>query len=102
VVVAIAIAGGSSGSDGSKTASAPATKTVLVAHSALAGAISGEAVVATKEGPLILGGLDSASNSAGGVFQLDVAGEKLSEAGSLTGPLHDAAANTTPTHSFTG
>jgi N-acetylneuraminic acid mutarotase len=94
VVVAIAIAGGSGGGGGSKTASAPTTKTVLVAHSAhpLPAPISGEAVVATKKGPLILGGLDSASNSASGVFQLDAAGERLSEAGSLTGPLHDAAA----------
>jgi N-acetylneuraminic acid mutarotase len=94
VVVAIAIAGGSGGGGGSKTASAPTTRTVLVARSAhpLPAPISGEAVVATKKGPLILGGLDSAGNSASGVFQLDATGEKLSEAGSLTGPLHDAAA----------
>ena len=67
---------------------------MLVAHSAhpLPAPISGEAVVATKKGPLILGGLDSASNSASGVFQLDAAGERLSETGSLTGPLHDDAA----------
>ena len=94
MVVAIAIASGSGGGGGSKTASAPTTKTVLLARPAhpLPAPISGEAVVATKKGPLILGGLDSASNSASGVFQLDAAGEKLSEAGSLTGPLHDAAA----------
>jgi PQQ-like domain len=45
-----------------------------------------------KGGPLILGGLDSSSNSVGGVFQLDGVSGQLREAGSLTGPLHDAAA----------
>jgi hypothetical protein len=94
VVVAVAIGGGSGGGSAPKAGSAPPTRTVLVAHSAhpLPAPISGEAVVATKKGPLILGGLDSASNSASGVFQLDAAGERLSEVGSLTGPLHDAAA----------
>ncbi len=63
-----------------------------VSPHALPAPISGEAVVATAAGPLIIGGLDAASNSAGGVFVLDPAGGELSEVGSLTGPLHDAAA----------
>jgi hypothetical protein len=94
VVVAIAIDGGSGGGSAPKAGSAPTTRTVLVSRSAhpLPAPISGEAVVATKKGPLILGGLDSASSSASGVFQLDAGSESLSEAGSLTGPLHDAAA----------
>jgi outer membrane protein assembly factor BamB len=93
VGVAIAIGGGSGGGS-SKAGSAPAARTVLVAHPShpLPAAISGESVVATKKGPLILGGLDSSGNSASGVFLLDSAGDKLSEAGSLTGPLHDSAA----------
>ena len=63
-----------------------------VSPHALPAPISGEAVVATATGPLIIGGLDAASNSAGGVFVLDPASGELSEVGSLTGPLHDAAA----------
>lgn len=54
--------------------------------------ISGEAVVGTAAGVMILGGLDSAESSVSGVFRLDPAGGHLSEAGSLSGPLHDAAA----------
>lgn len=45
-----------------------------------------------RGGPLILGGLDSASASVSGVFQLDAASGQLREAGALDGPLHDAAA----------
>ncbi len=59
---------------------------------ALPAPISGESVLATKHGPLILGGLDSSGNSAGGVFLLHSSTGELSEAGSLSGPLHDAAA----------
>jgi len=93
VVVAIVIGAGSGGG-GSPAGSAPTARTVLAAHPSqpLPAAISGESVVATKQGPLILGGLDSAENSASGVFLLDSASGKLSEAGSLTGPLHDSAA----------
>ncbi len=45
-------------------------------------------------GLLILGGLDSTEASVAGVFRLDPASGKLSAAGSLSGPLHDAAATT--------
>ena len=54
--------------------------------------ISGESVVATKDGPLIAGGLDSSSSSVSGVFALDATGGHLRDVGSLTAPLHDAAA----------
>jgi N-acetylneuraminic acid mutarotase len=69
-------------------------KTTVAARKAapLPAPISGESVVAMPGGPLILGGLDSASASVGGVFQLDSGSGHLREAGSLTGPLHDAAA----------
>jgi Kelch motif protein/putative pyrroloquinoline-quinone binding quinoprotein len=94
VAVAIAISAGSGGGGSSKPGSASAVRKVLVAHlsNPLPASISGESVVAAKKGPLILGGLDSSSSSASGVFLLDSASGKLSEAGSLTGPLHDSAA----------
>ena len=91
VGVVFALAGGG----GAGSASTPQSKLVTVARTSpdpLPAPISGEAVVATKKGPLIIGGLDSASNSASGVFLLDQASGELSEVGSLTGPLHDAAA----------
>ncbi|MBS1677185.1 MAG: hypothetical protein JST08_07350 [Actinobacteria bacterium] len=92
VVVAIASGGGSGGNSGS----APARYTErLVARNAtnpLPAPISGEAVVGMPGGPLILGGLDSTESSVEGVFQLEPASGRAREVGSLTGPLHDAAA----------
>jgi outer membrane protein assembly factor BamB len=52
----------------------------------------GESAVGLAGGPLILGGLDSSEASVSGVFQLDAKGGRLSPAGGLSGPLHDAAA----------
>ena len=52
----------------------------------------GQPVVATKDGPLIVGGLDSSSSSVSGVFELDARSGHLREVGSLIAPLHDAAA----------
>jgi hypothetical protein len=94
LVAGIAIATGGSGDSSSGSGSAPTTRTVVGAHSSrpLPAPISGESVVATGEGPLIIGGLDSSANSASGVFLLDPASGRLSEAGALSGPLHDAAA----------
>jgi N-acetylneuraminic acid mutarotase len=83
---------GGSGSGGAPGASVETTLVAKTAPAPLPAPISGESVVGLKGGPLILGGLDSASNSVAGVFQLDPASGELSEAGSLTGPLHDAAA----------
>lgn len=54
--------------------------------------ISAESAVALPGGPLILGGLDSGESSVSGVFQLDTGSGRLSEAGALSGPLHDGAA----------
>ena len=76
-------------------ADAPKFRTTLAARLAprpLPAPISGESVVAMRGGPLILGGLDSASASVGGVFKLDAESGGLHEAGALIGPLHDAAA----------
>ncbi len=96
MIVVLLATGGSGGGGGTGPSPAdPAMETTLVARSGpkpLPAPISGEAVVALRGGPLILGGLDSSSNSVNGVFQLDAAGGRLREAGSLTGPLHDAAA----------
>jgi putative pyrroloquinoline-quinone binding quinoprotein/Kelch motif protein len=94
ILAAIAIGAGLGGGGSSQGGSAAKTRTVLAAHlfHPLPAPISGESVVAAKNGPLILGGLDSSGNSASGVFQLDSASGKLSEAGALTGPLHDSAA----------
>jgi PQQ-like domain/Kelch motif len=85
---------GSPGGGGDPSTAAQKTRTVLLASPSrpLPAPISSESVVATKSGPLIIGGLDSAGNSASGVFLLDPASGRLREAGSLTGPLHDAAA----------
>ncbi len=83
------------GNSGSGANADGKSKLVVIAKASshpLPAPVSGEAVIATRRGPLIIGGLDSASNSASGVFALDAASGKLSEAGVLTGPLHDAAA----------
>ena len=85
------------GSGGGEATSddSPAFRTTLVARAAstpLPAPISGESVVAMRGGPLILGGLDSSSASVSGVFQLDAGSGRLREAGTLSGPLHDAAA----------
>jgi hypothetical protein len=83
------------GSGGGGSAPAPVRfRTTLLARTStpLPAPISGESVVAMAAGPLILGGLDSASASVSGVFQLNTSSGKLAEAGALSGPLHDAAA----------
>jgi hypothetical protein len=90
-----------SGGDGGGAATAPAsaTRTVLVARLAspsLPAPVSGESAVAVRGGLLILGGLDSSGASASGVFRLDAASGRLEPAGSLSGPLHDAAAAALP------
>ena len=54
--------------------------------------VSAESVAALPGGVLIVGGLDAGEASAGGVFRLDTGDGRLSPAGSLRAPLHDAAA----------
>jgi hypothetical protein len=97
VVAIVLLAGGNSGSSGGPSGTSPpdpAARTVLVAKVSkpLPAPVSGESVVALPAGPLILGGLDSGEASVSGVFALDAAGGQLRQAGSLSGPLHDAAA----------
>jgi len=96
VVAVFALArSGSHGSGGGADSRPAAARTKLVARMApyrLPAPISAESVVGLPGGPLILGGLDSGESSVSGVFQLDPASGKLREAGSLSGPLHDAAA----------
>ena len=57
----------------------------------LAAPLSGETVVPDRGRLLVLGGLDAANQSASGVFRLDGATGRLSPAGTLAQPLHDAA-----------
>ena len=85
---------GGGGADNPATQSA-ATRTVAVASLAphpLPTPVSAESAVGVRDGVLILGGLDSAGTSVSGVFRMDAASGHVSLAGSLSGPLHDAAA----------
>ncbi len=94
VVLALVLGSSGSGGGGGSTVATPAFQTTLVASlgKPLPAPISGESVVGLRGGPLIVGGLDSAEASASGVFQLDPASGQVRPAGTLTGPLHDAAA----------
>ena len=94
VALGLAIGSGSGGGNSPGAGATPATRTALVVYPAqpLPSPISGDSVVATKQGPLIIGGLDASGASASGVFLLNPANDELSEAGALTGPLHDAGA----------
>jgi outer membrane protein assembly factor BamB len=97
VIVATALlAGGGSGSDGGTGTPAPASAAATVIRARVAKPlptpISGESVVGLPAGPLILGGLDSSEASVSGVFQLETGNGHLRPAGSLSAPLHDAAA----------
>jgi outer membrane protein assembly factor BamB len=62
------------------------------AHS-LPAPVSGAAATVVPGGGLVVGGLDSSETSVEGVFLLGQSGQ-LQSAGSLAGPLHDAAATT--------
>ncbi len=53
--------------------------------------VSGESVTATAGAIYVMGGLDGAEQLAGGIFRLDPHTARLSAAGNLTGPIHDAA-----------
>jgi hypothetical protein len=56
--------------------------------------VSSEALAPNRDRLLVLGGLDAASQSASGVFSLDPRTGRLSTAGALPQPLHDAAGAT--------
>jgi len=95
VLVAVLAVRHSGGSEAAHRQASPVVRTRVVARIEpfrLPAPISAESVVGLAGGPLILGGLDSGEGSVGGVFQLDPASGRLREAGSLSGPLHDAAA----------
>jgi hypothetical protein len=92
--VAISSGGGSSSSGGGAADASAAQPTFALTSRTLAplpAPISGESAAAVPGGMLVIGGLDSTEASVSGVFVLDTAG-KLTPAGSLSGPLHDAAA----------
>jgi hypothetical protein len=94
VAIAVTVANSRGGLGGKAPADPPTLRTTVVSRSAtpLPAPVSGESVVGMRAGPLILGGLDSSSVSVSGVFQLDSGNGELREAGTLSGPLHDAAA----------
>ena len=85
--------GGSGGSAAGGGGSGSPPQMELVARSAksLPAPISGEAAAAVPGGTLILGGLDASEASVEGIFSLGSSG-RVQQAGSLAGPLHDAAA----------
>ncbi len=91
---------GSSTSAAGGTDSATAAAPVLSARTAadpLPAPIAGATAAQVAAGTLVLGGLDASETSVAGVFLLDHQG-KLSPAGELSGPLHDAAATTLGDH----
>jgi N-acetylneuraminic acid mutarotase len=95
LVLAVLLVLGHSGSGGGGApTSATRVRTTLVASKgpALPAPISGESAVATREQVLIFGGLDSEGVSASGVFSMDTGSGHLHQAGTLSSPLHDAAA----------
>jgi outer membrane protein assembly factor BamB len=93
VVLALGRAGSGGGGDSGEVGARSHTKLVAsLAHVPLPAPISSESVVGLRSGPLILGGLDSSETSVSGVFQLDARTGRLSSAGTLSDPLHDAAA----------
>lgn len=96
VLAGFLIIRGLGGSGGSSGLSDPVRPQVLVsrlASKSLPAPISGETAVILHGGTLIIGGLDASEASVSGVFRLDRTGT-LRPAGSLSGPLHDAAATT--------
>ncbi len=93
-VVLVALSG-VLGSGSSQRTGGSTTRLELVASRAgqhLPAPISGESLVKEGRDLLIVGGLDSAGNSASGVFKLDPGSGKLLPSSSLPQPLHDAAA----------
>ena len=99
-LVASRIGGGSAG-PGAKAGAArpvsqaPPTPVSRLAKRSLPAPISGEAVATEPGGGLlVVGGLDSSDVSTSGVFRLDPQSTRVTPVGSLSQPLHDAAATT--------
>ena len=77
------------------TSTAPLIPVSRPAARKLPAPVSGEAVTTQPGGGiLVVGGLDSSGASTSGVFRLDPRTAKLTPLGSLSQPLHDAAATT--------
>ncbi len=91
IVRSLAGSGGSSSSSSSGDPAPPKELVSSVSGVSLPAPISGETAVAVPGGTLVIGGLDASETSVSGVFLLDGSG-KLRPAGSLSTPLHDAAA----------
>jgi N-acetylneuraminic acid mutarotase len=91
IVKTLGGSGGSSSGGSSGDPSPPEELASSVSSVSLPAPISGETAVAVRGGTLIVGGLDASETSVSGVFLLDESG-KLRPAGSLSAPLHDAAA----------
>jgi hypothetical protein len=102
-LLAIGLAGCGGGS-GSRTAEAPASTAAPSATRPLAkeirqslpAPVSGEAAVAVGGRVLIVGGVDSGDASTSSVLRFDPSGGRAAAAGSLSQPLHDAAAAALP------
>ena len=102
VVLVLKVTSGSSGSDAGETgtaratsgASAPATLRASTSRIRLPVALHGDAAATTADGLLVIGGEDSAGSSRDSVYRLDPATGRAASYGSLTQPLHDAAATT--------
>ena len=91
-IFALARSGSHNGSGNPRAAEVRTRLVASMAPYRLAAPIWGESAVGLPGGPLILGGLDAGESSVSGVFQLDAASGGLHLAGTLSGPLHDAAA----------
>jgi len=92
--------GGSAGPHAGPGTAGPRPRVPLAPVSRLAGRmlpapVSGEALATQPDGDLlVIGGLDSSDVSTSGVFRLDSRTAKVTPFGSLSQPLHDAAAAT--------
>jgi hypothetical protein len=88
---------GQSGGRGRSHPPAPARLTATTSRTRLPVALSGEVMAFTSHGLLVIGGEDS-GGPTDRVYRLDPASGRISPDGSLTQPLHDAAAATIDNH----
>jgi hypothetical protein len=107
VVVGLSTLRGSSGGGGSSPSSlaqsqspAPARLTATVSRLRLPVALHGETVAPAANGLLVIGGAGSSGASTDRVYRLDPAAGRVTPDGSLSQPLHDAAAATFNNHTL--
>lgn len=96
VLVVVLTSGGKGPSPSARAPTKPAAhhRVVLVARLArhsLPSAVSGEAVVAQRDGVLVIGGLDSSDVSTSRVLEVSSKTGRIVVAGSLSEPRHDTA-----------